>query len=93
MVQASVFLFDTVRYRMRRHSYRPPAFSSAPTEVSAGGEPEGRRRRYEEDGAGPDRGSEHQKGTARAALKVEAYRLRPEGLAPAEMQHDFRRLS
>ena len=32
--------------------------------------------------AGPNSGSEHPKGLARAALEVEAYRLRPEGLPP-----------
>ena len=37
--------------------------------------------------AGPERGSEHPKGSVRAALKAQAYRLRPEGLPPAEMQH------
>ena len=35
--------------------------------------------------AGPDRGSEYLKGSVRAALEAEAYRLRPEGLPPAEM--------
>ncbi len=40
--------------------------------------------------AGPDVGSEYQKGLARAVLKAEAYRLRPEGLPLEEMQHDLR---
>ncbi len=49
--------------------------------------------------AGPNSGSEHPKGLARAALEVEAYlrqrrislrlRLRPEGLPPEEIYHDF----
>ena len=42
--------------------------------------------------AGPDRGRAHPKGTARAVLKAETYRLRPEGLPPAEMRHDLCRL-
>ena len=42
--------------------------------------------------AGPDQGSEHQKGTARVVLKAETYRLRPEGLPPAEMQRELSRL-
>ena len=41
--------------------------------------------------AGPDLGSEHPKGLARAVLKAEAYRLRPEGLPLEEIQHDLRR--
>jgi len=42
--------------------------------------------------AGPGRGSKHPKESVRAALKVETYRLRSEGLPPAEMQHELSRL-
>ena len=92
IVNRLVSLFDTVMSQVRRHSYRPPAFSQSRQLV-----PQGARLKAADAGtrrlrAGPSRGSKQPKGLARAALKAAAYRLRPEDLPPAEMRHEISRL-
>jgi hypothetical protein len=59
-------------------------------ECAEGGEDDGRRRRDMEVPSGPDRGSNHLKGLARATLKALAHPLQPED-SPPEAQAGHRR--